>query len=211
MLMPIVSRLFILLLPKQIRYRYGLYDEVSISTGFRVRHCNWIRFLRVSDTYGPQVSARIFFCCFGWMLIGDRACANLLVHLSAQVNIVCTKVKGEPLYEVVKPLAAHQELVVFYLPEGPARPEELFFVHMRSTLYRRTMDSILEGECATPSLVCLRVWPQLCANYEHQSRAFRPQRWHRLIAPNRFGPKSRHKRSGAAQRVHTSPLCDKSL
>lgn len=150
--MPIVSRLFILLLPKQIRYRYGLYDEVSISTGFRVRHCNWIRFLRVSDTYGPQVSARIFFCCFGWMLIGDRACANLLVHLSAQVNIVCTKVKGEPLYEVVKPLAAHQELVVFYLPEGPARPEELFFVHMRSTLYRRTMDSILEGECATPSL-----------------------------------------------------------
>lgn len=63
-----------------------------------------------------------------------------------QVNIVCTKVKGEPMYEVVKPLAAHQELVVFYLPESPARPEELFFVHMRSTLYRRTMDSILEGE-----------------------------------------------------------------
>lgn len=71
---------------------------------------------------------------------------------SSQVNIVCTKVKGEPLYEVVKPLAAHQELVVFYLPEGPARPEELFFVHMRSTLYRRTMDSILEGECLAASV-----------------------------------------------------------
>lgn len=56
---------------------------------------------------------------------------------------MCTKVKGEPLYEVVKPIAAHQELVVYYLPE---RPEELFFVRMRSTLYRRTMDSILEGE-----------------------------------------------------------------
>lgn len=57
--------------------------------------------------------------------------------------MVCTKVKGEPLYEVVKPIAAHQELVVYYLPE---RPEELFFVRMRSTLYRRTMDSILEGK-----------------------------------------------------------------
>ena len=61
------------------------------------------------------------------------------------MNIVCTKVKGEPLYEIVKPLAAHQELVVYYLPERPERPEELFFVRMRSTLYRRTMDSILEG------------------------------------------------------------------
>lgn len=54
----IFLRLFTFL-PEQIRYRYGLYDEVSISTGFRVRHCNWIRFLRVSDTYGPQVSAHI--------------------------------------------------------------------------------------------------------------------------------------------------------
>lgn len=49
------------------------------------------------------------------------------------------------MYEVVKPLAAHQELIVYYLPERPERPEELFFVRMRSTLYRRTMDSILEG------------------------------------------------------------------
>lgn len=60
-----------------------------------------------------------------------------------QVNVVCTKVKGEPVYEIIRPIAAHQELVVYYLPE---RPEELFFVHMRSTLYRRTMDSILEGK-----------------------------------------------------------------
>lgn len=64
-----------------------------------------------------------------------------------QVNIVCTKVKGEPVYEIIRPIAAHQELVVYYLPE---RPEELFFVHMRSTLYRRTMDSILEGKPYLP-------------------------------------------------------------
>lgn len=47
------------------------------------------------------------------------------------------------MYEIHRPIAAHQELVVYYLAE---RPEELLFVHMRSTLYRRTMDSILEGK-----------------------------------------------------------------
>lgn len=59
-----------------------------------------------------------------------------------QVNLVCTKVKGEPVYEAVKPVSPHTELVVYYLPE---RPEELFFVRMRNSLYRQTMDSILEG------------------------------------------------------------------
>lgn len=56
--------------------------------------------------------------------------------------MVCTKVKGEPIYEVVRPIPINQELVVYYLPE---RPEELFFARMRTTLYRQTMDSILEG------------------------------------------------------------------
>lgn len=57
--------------------------------------------------------------------------------------MVCTKVKGEPIYEVVKPIPMHQEIIVYYLPE---RPEELFFSRMRNTIYRQTMDSILEGE-----------------------------------------------------------------
>lgn len=56
---------------------------------------------------------------------------------------MCAKVNGEPVYEIHRPIAAHQELVVYYMAE---RPEELLFVHMRSTLYRRTMDSILEGK-----------------------------------------------------------------
>lgn len=59
------------------------------------------------------------------------------------MNLVCTKVKGEPIYEIVKPVPAHQELIVYYLPE---RPEELFFVRMRNTINRQTMDSILEGK-----------------------------------------------------------------
>ncbi|KAG4068167.1 hypothetical protein HA402_001592 [Bradysia odoriphaga] len=129
---------------EDIRYRFGLYDEVTVINGCRVRHCNWIRFLRVSETYGPQV------------------------------NIVCTKVKGEPLYEIVKPLAAHQELVVYYLPERPERPEELFFVRMRSTLYRRTMDSILEESPLDLSMsllsrVLLPISPPSGGEDEHKS------------------------------------------
>lgn len=71
-----------------------------------------MRFLRVAETYGPQV------------------------------NVVCTKISGEVIYEVVKPIQIHHELIVYYLPE---RPEELFIGRMKNSFYRRTMDSILEG------------------------------------------------------------------
>lgn len=51
------------------------------------------------------------------------------------------------MYEAVKTITANTELVVFYLPE---RPEEMFFMpavhYLRNTLYRRTMDTILEGK-----------------------------------------------------------------
>lgn len=47
------------------------------------------------------------------------------------------------MYEIVRPIGAHQELVVYYLPDQE-RPKELFYAHMRSILNRRTMDSILE-------------------------------------------------------------------
>lgn len=65
---------------------------------------------------------------------------------------MCTKVKGEPVYEAVRPISAHMELVVYYLPE---RPEELFFVRMRNNLYRQTMDSILEGNNSTIQLLLI--------------------------------------------------------
>lgn len=55
-------------------------------------------------------------------------------------------VAGEPLYETVKSIPANSELVVYFLPE---RPEEIFFMpavhYLRNSLYRRTMDTILEG------------------------------------------------------------------
>ncbi|XP_017769256.1 PREDICTED: zinc finger protein 454-like [Nicrophorus vespilloides] len=94
-----------------IRHRFGCYDEISTSGLRKVRHCNWVRFVRVSPTFSPAV------------------------------NLVATKVRGEPVYEAVKPIPPDTELIVYYLPE---RPEELFFVRMRASLYRQTMDSILE-------------------------------------------------------------------
>lgn len=97
----------------QIRNRFGCYDEISTTNNRKVRHCNWVRFLRVASSYTPAV------------------------------NLVATKVRGEPVYEAVKPIASDTELLVYYLPE---RPEELFFVRMRASLYRQTMDSILEGK-----------------------------------------------------------------
>jgi hypothetical protein len=56
---------------------------------------------------------------------------------------------GEPVYEAVRPIAAHTELVVFYLP-GHNDEEELFLPAVRSlrtSLFRRTMGLILEGKC----------------------------------------------------------------
>lgn len=59
--------------------------------------------------------------------------------------------EGVPVYEITRAIAAHEELVVYYLPDQD-RPKELFYAQMRSILNRRTMDSILEvleGKCYT--------------------------------------------------------------
>lgn len=43
---------------QQVRHRFGLYDKIVSSAygSTTVRNCNWVRFLRVSSVYGPQVS-----------------------------------------------------------------------------------------------------------------------------------------------------------
>lgn len=57
--------------------------------------------------------------------------------------MVCTKIKGEPIYEIVRSVSAHEELVVFYLLE---RIEDEILTRIQNTIYRQTMDSILEGQ-----------------------------------------------------------------
>lgn len=51
-------------------------------------------------------------------------------------------VKGDPLYEVIKPIKMYEELIAYYIPE---RPEDSISLTFRSTLYRKAMDSILKG------------------------------------------------------------------
>ena len=54
---------------------------------------------------------------------------------------------GEPIYEVIRPIAAHSEIVVFYLPEPPQEEFVLPAVaYLRHSLYKKTMYAILEGK-----------------------------------------------------------------
>lgn len=61
----------------QIRNGYGLYDEIIHLNGIRTRNCNWIRFLRVADTFEPQVSKEkiVIFICR--MIEGDKKCCKI--------------------------------------------------------------------------------------------------------------------------------------
>jgi hypothetical protein len=54
----------------QIRHRFGCYDEITEVDRRRVRHCNWVRFLRAASTY------------------------------SDEVNLIGTKVKGESKFNI---------------------------------------------------------------------------------------------------------------
>ncbi|XP_077483636.1 uncharacterized protein LOC144093804 isoform X2 [Amblyomma americanum] len=69
---------------KDIRHRFGCYDEIQLEKSKQVRHCNWVRFVR----HSPQ--------------------------FSAEVNLLGSLVKGEPVYETIRTVASNTELVVFY-------------------------------------------------------------------------------------------------
>ena len=42
--------------PFQIRHRFGCYDEIAETQGRRVRHCNWVRFIRHTSVCTPDVN-----------------------------------------------------------------------------------------------------------------------------------------------------------
>lgn len=69
---------------RDIRHRFGCYDEVRQVKSKSVRHCNWVRFVRHSPEF------------------------------SADVNLLGSLVKGEPVYEAIRTIASNTELVVFY-------------------------------------------------------------------------------------------------
>ncbi|XP_057333647.1 zinc finger protein 43-like isoform X1 [Microplitis mediator] len=107
--------LYSLLDDNDIRREYGCYDEVSFSNyNLNKRQCNWIRFLRIVQSYNDQV------------------------------NLIGTKVKGDPIFEVIKDVEPDSELIAWFLP---ASHEDLVFISRdfcsRSAIYRCTIDSIL--------------------------------------------------------------------
>ncbi|KAK0161099.1 hypothetical protein PV327_009612 [Microctonus hyperodae] len=107
--------LYSLLDDNDIRREYGCYDEVSYSSyNPNKRQCNWIRFLRIVQSYCEQV------------------------------NLIGTKVKGDPIFEVIKDVDPDSELVAWFLPESH---QDLVFISRdvcsRSAIYRCTIDSIL--------------------------------------------------------------------
>jgi hypothetical protein len=50
------GRSFMGLFALQIRHRFGCYDEITEVDRRRVRHCNWVRFLRAASTYSDEVN-----------------------------------------------------------------------------------------------------------------------------------------------------------
>ncbi|XP_043863870.1 zinc finger protein 684 isoform X2 [Drosophila mojavensis] len=111
-----------------LRYRHGLYHEISYNYGKAVIHCNWIRFLKIASSF------------------------------DSTVNIISSMVKGDPLYEVIKPIKMYEELVAYYIPESP---EDSIFLTVRSTLYREAMDSILKDTPLDLSLALMHKTPDL--------------------------------------------------
>jgi len=100
-----------------LRHRFGLHDDIKeeVGGGVGVRHCNWLRFLRLS-------------------LLMDEA-----------VNIIGTKASsGEPLFEVVKSLEPETELVAFLVPEANQELLLLPAIQfLRQTLFKRYIESVL--------------------------------------------------------------------
>ncbi|KAL2733679.1 histone-lysine N-methyltransferase PRDM9-like isoform X1 [Vespula squamosa] len=96
---------------------YGCYDEVFSNYNLNKRQCNWIRFLHIIQTDDEQV------------------------------NLIGTKVKGEPIFEVIKDVQPDTELVAWFPPI--TYPDFIFISHdmcLRSALYRCLIDSIVDGE-----------------------------------------------------------------
>ncbi|XP_076325077.1 uncharacterized protein LOC143233077 isoform X2 [Tachypleus tridentatus] len=98
-----------------VRHQFGCYDEVQDTDDRRVRHCNWVRFLRVSSTFCPEV------------------------------NLIGSLVKGEPVYEIIRNVAPNTELVVYYETlEEDCGFSFLAARHLTAAHYRHAIGLVLE-------------------------------------------------------------------
>ncbi|XP_022258526.1 zinc finger protein 2 homolog [Limulus polyphemus] len=140
-----------------VRHQFGCYDEVQ-DIG---RHCNWVRFLRVSPTFCPEV------------------------------NLIGSLVKGEPVYEVVQNVAPNTELVVYYETLGEDRESTLsLLVSRRLTAAhcRQTVCLVLEESPIdlSKSLLSSRVPVSCFKNGDHQllNKSYRQPNERRSLSSN---------------------------
>jgi len=73
-----------------LKQRFGLLDEIKQDSGKLIRHCNWIRFLKINLMMGPDVN-----------IIGRRSEA------------------GEPVFEMIKSVSPGTELVAHFVHGTP--------------------------------------------------------------------------------------------
>ena len=72
----------------QIRHRFGCYDEITEVDRRRVRHCNWVRFLRAASTYSDEVN-----------LIGTKVKGNHHEYLFSYV--VFSNLEGRSAFKIL--------------------------------------------------------------------------------------------------------------
>ena len=123
----------------------------------KVRHCNWVRFLRPSPLFTPNVNV---VCSKIKGIKSHSSLVRFIQYFNLFVGLFFFYLTGEPVYEAVRPIAAHTELVVFYLPSQHDDEEELYaglpaVRSLRSSLFRRTMGLILQDSPLDLSLSLL--------------------------------------------------------
>ncbi|GAB6025184.1 hypothetical protein CHUAL_010607 [Chamberlinius hualienensis] len=98
------------------RNRFGCYDEIQVVDKHRVRHCNWVRFLRFSFSH------------------------------SHEVNLVGSKIKGEPVFETTKSIPPHSELVAYFAIDDRNNSDLLLAnaERLANCTYREAMGMLIE-------------------------------------------------------------------
>ncbi|XP_023224953.1 zinc finger protein 391-like [Centruroides sculpturatus] len=135
-----------LLNDNDIRHHFGCYDEIQEVEDRKVRHCNWIRFLRYSCT------------------------------LNNEVNLIGYRIFNENSYEVIRHVAPNTEMVVYYgdIRDQAISPKPLTStpLNCNKNLWRKTIeDSPLDLSMSLVSSPSLNQENRKNCSYESRSNS----------------------------------------